>query len=68
MKNAEIEKVHISTIRIGDTVKHEGEIKTICKNVLKYSSFLGFSIFGDSYNLGHKKVEKITFKKLKNEE
>lgn len=60
----EIKEVHISTIRGGDTVMHNGEMKTVSFNNIKRDSFMGSSIFGDSYKLGRKKVQKIIFKKL----
>lgn len=55
------QKVHISSIKIGDTILHNDEIKTVCKRVLKKCDFMGVSLFGDSYNLGHKPVIKINF-------
>lgn len=54
-------QVHISTIRQGDTVMHNGEMTTISGTDIKYDSFMGTSIFGDSYRLGHKLVTKIFF-------
>lgn len=52
----QVKKVHISTIQVGDTVIHDGEVLTACTNNLKYDSSLGYSLFGDSYNLGYKLV------------
>lgn len=63
MTNYSIKKTHISNINVGDTIMHNGEIKTISGNNLKRDSFMGTSLFGDSYNLGHKLVELITFTK-----
>ena len=54
-----IEKVHISRIRIGDTVCHNNKIRTVCNRTLKYSEFMGVTLFGDSYNIGYKMVEKV---------
>jgi hypothetical protein len=56
-----IEEVHISTIESGNTILHNGEIKTVSKINIKKSDFMKTSIFGDSYNLGYKKVKKIIF-------
>ena len=61
MQNYRIEKRHISDIRIGDTVMHNGEMKTVGKNNLKYDSFMGYSLFGDSYKLGRQAVEVVIF-------
>jgi hypothetical protein len=55
-------KVHISVIRIGDTVEHNGIAKTVCSSNLTYDNFNGFRLWGDSYNLGYKPVTKILFK------
>lgn len=55
-----IEEVNISEIRAGDTVVHNGEIKTVCGNSLGNDPFMGVSLFGDSYHSGRKKVEKLT--------
>lgn len=57
------EEVHISRIKIGDTIIHDGFVKTVCKRVLKYSSFMGSTLYGDSYQLGHKLVKRINYGK-----
>lgn len=62
--NYTIKEVHISTIRGGDTVEHNGQMKTVCFNDIKYCSFMGHSIFGDSYKIGRTLVKKIIFKKF----
>jgi hypothetical protein len=53
--------VHISQINSGDTILHNGEEKTVSTNNIKNCSFIGKSLFGDSYNCGHKLVTKIKF-------
>ena len=58
-----IELKHISTIKPGDTIKHENTICTVSSSNIKNNSFLGTTIFGDSYKLGNKLVEKIIIKK-----
>ena len=62
----DIQEVHISTIRGGDTVMHNGEMKTVSFNNIKRGGFMGTSIFGDSYMSGHKLVKKIIFKTFGN--
>jgi len=52
-------EVHISTINIGDTVFHDGHIRTVGKANINKSSFMGTSIFGDSYRVGRIKVLKV---------
>jgi hypothetical protein len=54
-----MEQVHITEIRSGDAIMHNGELKTVCNRTLKYSSFMGVTLFGDSYNLGYKKVTRV---------
>ena len=50
------EEVHISQVRQGDTIFHNGESKTVGENSLKHDSFWGYTLFGDSYLLGRKPV------------
>lgn len=59
----DIEKVHISLIRASDTVFHEGKVRTVCKGNLKNDSFMGPTLFGDSYNLGRKPVYRLAMKR-----
>jgi len=56
-----IESVHIDNIEAGDTIIHNGIIKTICQNDISENSFTGKTIFGDSYNIGNKKVSRVKF-------
>lgn len=53
-------QVHISTIKPGDTVIHNGHMRTVCANNITHSDFMGRQLFGDSYRLGHKKVTLVT--------
>lgn len=53
--------VHIEQISVGDTIKHNGQLLTISGRNLKWSDGIGRTIFGDSYELGTKKVCKIVF-------
>lgn len=64
--NTTEEKVHISRIRIGDTILHNGEVKTVSGNNIKRSSFMGVTLFGDSYSLGYKLVTRINIKRVTN--
>ena len=59
MNNVKIKPVHISQILVGDTIEHDGEIKTVSGNNIKRNSFMGITLFGDSYNLGTKTVNKV---------
>lgn len=61
MKSYNIKKVHISEIKEGDTIKHNNKIVTVNKEYIKRDSFMGISLFGDSYKLGYQLVEKVIF-------
>ena len=61
--------VHIDTIRPGDTVKIGGQLKTVGKNNLKYTSFMGRTLFGSNYMGGLEPVEKANiFKAMPTED
>ena len=53
-----IKQVNISTIAPGDTVEHNGVLMTVCRSDIKTGGFCGTTLFGDSYNMGYKKVKK----------
>jgi hypothetical protein len=52
-------EVDISRIVPGDIILHNGKPMTVCKKDIQ-KGFCGITIFGDSYNSGTKKVERIT--------
>jgi len=52
-------QVHISQIKVGDTIFHNGKARTVCNRVLKTCEFMGTTLFGDSYSIGHKLVTRI---------
>jgi len=60
------EQIHISRIRVGDTILHNGEVKTVSGNNVKRSEFMGITLFGDSYHLGYKLVTRINLKSVTN--
>ena len=62
MTNYYTVKTHIDMIRAGDTVQHNGELRTVCKSDLKYGGFMGTSLFGDSYRLGTVPVQLVRFR------
>lgn len=56
----EVEEVHISTIQAGDTILHtDGLIRTVCNVNIRYSFFMGITLFGDSYRLGNILVKRL---------
>ena len=60
-----IEKIHISFIKLGDTINHFDGIRTVTKSNIK-SGFMGVTLFGDSYNLGTRLVERVIFENTNN--
>lgn len=61
--NYSVQETHISLITAGDTVLINKDLKTVCKNNLRECSFMGLTLFGDSYNLGYKPVKKVIIHK-----
>lgn len=59
MTGVKLNPVHISQIAAGDTIEHEGQLRTVSGNNIKKNSFMGTTLFGDSYNLGTKTVSKV---------
>ena len=51
----DILEVNKKEIKQGDLILFENEVKTVCKNNISYDSFMGISIFGNSYQ----KVKKV---------
>ena len=54
------EMVNKREIKIGDTVVHNGELRTVCKRAFSIDEFMGLLLWGDSYRLGYKLVERVT--------
>jgi hypothetical protein len=65
MNNYTTTPTHIDRIQPGDTVKHEGELMTVSAANIKRGGFMGSTLFGDSYRLGTKPVELVTFARAK---
>ena len=56
-------EVHISDIRVGDTIIENGHLVTIGRNNIKRGQFFGLTVRGDSYNLGARPVLKAVIKR-----
>ena len=52
-------QVHISTIKCGDTIVHDGLMRTVCDGNIK-RGFCGITLFGDSYRMGTLMVTLVT--------
>lgn len=64
--NIKITEVHISVIKNGDTIIfNDGLLTTVGHSNIKRCPFMGITIFGDSYKLGHQKVKLVEFIKPK---
>lgn len=58
-RDVEVRKVHISLIRSDDTVLHEGQVQTVGPKDIKHNHFMGSTLFGDSYILGFRPVQRL---------
>lgn len=54
------EMVDKHEIKIGDTVVHNGGLRTVCKRAFSIDEFMGLLLWGDSYRLGYRLVERVT--------
>jgi len=60
-----IVEVHISTISIGDSIICSDRFeRTVSKDNIKKDSFMGISIFGDTYKLGQTPCKKVIYEKI----
>lgn len=53
------ENIHITDVRVGDTVEHNGKFMTVCSNDIETRGFMGTTLFGDSYKCGYQPVVRI---------
>jgi hypothetical protein len=61
-----VKRVHIDTIKCGDTVLcKDGITRTVGNSNIKHGQFMGTTLFGDSYMLGHELVQKVIIKTVK---
>lgn len=62
-----IKLVDVYAITVGDTIRHNGVLKTVSRSSVSYIKDVGLALFGDCYRLGHKKVEKAIIYQAKPE-
>lgn len=60
--NPTIAFVHISAIRVGDTIVLDGNPRTVSRNNMKHG-WMGKTLFGDSYKLGREPVPLVIITK-----
>lgn len=61
MQNYTTVNININSVKHGDTVIHDGKMHTVTRGNIKHSGFMGTTLYGDSYNLGHKPVKLVVF-------
>ena len=64
-ENRPIELVNINDIRVGDVIICSDDIgRTVGKKDIKYCSFNGLSIFGNTYKLGYEPVKRVVYERV----
>ena len=59
-KGIVINYVHKDMVRVGDTILcKDNKVRTIGVNNIKYSEFMGRTLWGDSYKLGYELVKLV---------
>ena len=62
LENYIIKKKDITDIMAGDTIiDKEGKMRTVTGKDIKHKTFMGSTLFGDSYRLGTEKVDVVYF-------
>jgi hypothetical protein len=59
VKHSTTKDTHIDHIKVGDLVVHDGKVRTVGKDHIKHDSFMGKTLWGDSYKLGKTPVKKV---------
>lgn len=55
----DIQLTNKENIKTGDTILcNDGKLRTVCRNNIT-NGFMGLCLFGDSYQLGCKKVKRV---------
>ena len=62
-----LELVHIDDITVGDTIIRPGGHMTVCACNIAGNSFIGRTLFGDSYKIGTVPVTRVIYKLDKKE-
>lgn len=57
--------IQLDQVRIGDTILHNGKLKTVSRSNIKHDSFMGLTLFGDSYHIKRKVIKCKIFNGLK---
>lgn len=55
-----VDEVNIAYIRPGDTVLRDEHLVTVCAHNLERDPFLGLTLLGDTYRLGHAPVQRAS--------
>lgn len=62
-----IVETHISQIVVGNTILLNGVLQMVGRENIKLDTFIGRTLFGDSYQLGNKPVKKAIIQHVENE-
>ena len=65
MTTHNIQPLHISLIRPGDVVEWEGKLRTVGRADIKHGTFMGSSLWGDSFRCGTVPVQLVVFQVTK---
>lgn len=57
-------EISINDINVGDTVIHNGNLKTVSNQSITTSLFYGRALWGDNYRLQTKLIKKVLFPKF----
>lgn len=57
--------VNLNSLQVGDTVLHKGKLRTVSKSDINKDSFMGLSIYGDSYHIKRKIIKCSIFNGLR---
>lgn len=61
-KGEKVEEVGMYRINPGDAILcDDGEFRTVCESNIGYDSFMGYTIFGNSYMSGYQKVVRAIY-------
>lgn len=53
--------VSIHDVRCGDTIMHQGKMKTVSRSNFGRDDLMGLTLFGDSFKLGREPIQKVIF-------
>ena len=55
----DIDHIHIVLLQAGNTILHDGKVRTVCSKDLTHIEGMGPAVFGNTYRLGTKLVKRL---------